>query len=71
LKFREFFFTTDYTDYSDFIRWWVGYYTDWLRRTKGSFLISQMRVVPTLEAIRMGFRQESRNLCNLSKFFSA
>jgi len=64
LKFREFFFTTDYTDYSDFIRWRVAYYTD-------SFLIAQIRVVTTLEAIRMGFRQESKNLCNLSKFFSA
>ena len=64
LKFREFFFTTDYTDYSDFIRWWVGYYTD-------SFLIAQIRVVTTLEAIRMGFRQESKNLCNLSKFLLA
>jgi len=69
LKFREFFFTTDYTDYSDFIRWWVAYYTDWLRRTKGSFLIAQIRVVTTLEAIRMGFRQEAR-ICAICQNFS-
>ena len=60
MKFREFFFTTDYTDYSDFIRWWIGHYTD-------SSLISQIRVVPTLKAIRMGFRQESKKSVQSAK----